>query len=102
MHQASSLFIGKINNAKDPKEVKQDGYNRRRQKQRKRTILTGTWNIQGIRNKMVDILEEINRLNQDILILTEGCGSEVQGDYLHFNNGVEKHKRAQRGVSILI
>ena len=106
MHQASSLFIGKINNAKKPKEVKQDGYNRRRQKQRKRTILIGTWNIQGIRNKMVDILEEIKRLNQDIIILTEtkkkGCGSEVQGDYLHFYSGVEKHKRAQRGVSILI
>ena len=60
---------------------------------RNRTLSVGKWNIQGIRNTKVvflnpfnvKIMEEIKRLNQDIIVLTETkkerCESVNQGTY---------------------
>ena len=83
-----------------------DGFNNRRKKQRKRTILLGTWNVQGIRNKTEEIMKAITELKEDIIILTEtkkkGSGLEIQGPYIHLYTGVPKEKHAQRGVSIMV
>jgi hypothetical protein len=41
-----------------------------------------------------------------MIVLTEtkkkGKGSGDQGSYVHLFSGVEKHKRAQRGISVMI
>jgi exonuclease III len=63
-------------------------------------------NVQGIRNKTGEITKSLEKLKQDIMILTEikkkGNGIEILGLYLHFYSGVPKEKRAKRGVSILV
>jgi len=43
----------------------------RRLKLRKRTLKFGTWNVQGHRNKMEEIIREINTMNMDVVVLTE-------------------------------
>jgi exonuclease III len=66
----------------------------------------GTWNVQGCRNKMEEILSEINELKMDVVVLTETkkkrTGSETLENYIHLFSGVNKYKRAKRGVSVLI
>ena len=53
---------------------------RRRTKQRKRTTIFGTWNVQGISRKVNEVASELKHLKVDIAILTEtkkkGKGSE--------------------------
>ena len=65
-----------------------------------------TWNVQGCRGKMQEIIKEMEQLGIDIASITEtkkkGFGSEVIGNYLHFYSGVQKENRAKRGVSLLI
>jgi exonuclease III len=64
------------------------------------------WNVQGCKNKMEEIVREINITKMDILVLTEtkkkGTGSETSGNCIHLFSGVKKYERAKRGVSILI
>lgn len=66
----------------------------------------GTWNVQGIRLKWQNIMEEIQEMKMDCIVLTEtkrkGSGMEESGGYIHFYSGVPKENRAKRGVSILI
>lgn len=66
----------------------------------------GTWNVQGLSQKLNDVISESKNANMDIVVLTEtkkkGVGSENLGQYDHFFSGVPKDKRAQQGVSILI
>jgi exonuclease III len=66
----------------------------------------GTWNVQGCRNKMEEILSEINEMKMDVVVLTEtkkkGTGSETLENYIHLFSGVKKYERAKRGVSVLI
>ena len=65
-----------------------------------------TWNVQGCRNKMEEIIREINIMKMDVVVLTEtkkkGTGSETLGNYIHLFSGVNKYERAKRGLSILI
>lgn len=87
-----------------PKKPK--GFGRNRQWLRKRTMNLGTWNIQGIRTKEVEVFREIEKSNLDITILTEtkkkGTGEEYKHNFLHIWSGVEKSIRAKRGVSIVV
>lgn len=73
---------------------------------RKRITNIGTWNVQGFKQKINEVIHEINRLNIDIAVITEtkrkGQGSENIGEYDYFYSGVPKEKRAQQGVGILI
>ena len=59
-----------------------------------------------MRNKTPEVIQEIERLHQNIIALTEtkkkGKSSEDQGSYIHLLSGVEKHKQAQRGISKMI
>lgn len=77
-----------------------------RQRLRKRTMNIGTWNIQGLGTKQREVISEIEKLNLDIIILTEtkkkGTGEEVLNEYLHVWSGVPKDFRARSGVSFLI
>jgi hypothetical protein len=92
--------------AKKPIGYTLDRCNLRRNKLRKRTARLGTWNVQGIRNKTGEIVKGLEKLKQDIMILTETKkkrnGVEILGPYLHFHSGVPKEKRTKRGVSILV
>jgi len=69
-------------------------------------MIFGTWNVQGASRKMSEITLELKQQNVDIAVITEtkkkGKGSENLGYYDHFYSGVDKDKRAQQGVSILI
>ena len=69
-------------------------------------MIIGTWNVQGISNKLGEVMREINHFKQDIIVLTEtkkkGSGIEIQNAYLHLYSGIAKDKRAKRGVSVLI
>lgn len=66
----------------------------------------GTWNVQGIGQKMDTIISEVSKLNLDIVTLTETKkkenGSNTVGDYVHIYTGVSKEKRAARGVSLIV
>jgi len=66
----------------------------------------GTWNVQGIREKMEEITSQSGKLKMDIIGPTEterkGTGSEIAGGYVHMYSGVSKDRRAERGVSTLI
>lgn len=83
-----------------------DGTNGKRQWKRKRTIIFGTWNVQSLTNKKMEVFKEISKANLDIVILTEtklkGKGQEMVGSYLHIWSGIDKSKRAAAGVSILL
>ncbi|XP_049778037.1 uncharacterized protein LOC126175324 [Schistocerca cancellata] len=106
MRCANSPFIGKTSLVKKPIRLQQDGYNRRRKRLRKRTVLIGVWNIQGLQNKVGEVIKEMEARNQDIIILSEtkkkGRGIERIGSYTHFYSGVPKNQRAKRGISILM
>lgn len=88
------------------KPRKSDGTKRKRHLAMKRTLRIGTWNIQGIANKYVEIEEEISKQNIDIIALSEtkkkGQGNEKLKKYIHLWSGVEKHERAKAGVSLLV
>ena len=64
-----------------------------------------TWNVQGYRGKMQEIIKEMEQLRSDIASITEtkkkGSGTELIGNYLHFYSGVPKESRGKR-VSLLI
>ncbi|XP_044745289.1 uncharacterized protein LOC123307136 [Coccinella septempunctata] len=66
----------------------------------------GTWNVQGMKDKVVEISRECESLRMDIVVLTEtkkkGIGSEILDNYVHIFGGVPKDQRAKRGVSLLI
>ncbi|KAK7872016.1 hypothetical protein R5R35_004529 [Gryllus longicercus] len=66
----------------------------------------GTWNIQGLRTKREEVVTEINKMNIDIIILTEtkkkATGEEDIGEYWHAWSGVPKSHRARSGVSVLM
>lgn len=66
----------------------------------------GTWNIQGIRQKIHIIASELSQTKLDIIIVTETrkkeTGTNTVGEYVHIYTSVSKEKRAARGVSLLI
>jgi exonuclease III len=66
------------------------------------TLKFGTWNVQGCRNKMEEIIREINRMKMDVVVLTEtekkGTGNETLRNYMQLLNGVKKYEMAKRGV----
>ena len=72
----------------------------------KRTLIFGTWNVQGISNKLTEVVSEIEKNQIDIAVVTEtkkkGHGSENLGCYDMFYSGVSKDQRAQQGVAILV
>ena len=63
----------------------------------------GTWNVQGIFNKMDDVISSLAQQQVDIAFLSEtkrkGQGNENRNNYVHFWSGVNKGKRAKAGVS---
>jgi exonuclease III len=78
----------------------------RRPKLRNTTLKFGTWNVQGCRNKMEEIISEVSTMKMDAVVLTEtkkkGAGSETLGNKIHIFSGVKKYERTKRGVSVLI
>jgi len=66
----------------------------------------GTWNLQGIGEKMEKVIQEMNSINMNIVVLTKTkkkrSGTEIIGSYVHIFSGVPKHQRARRGVLIMI
>ena len=48
-----------------------DSGNGNRQRKRIRLLRIGTWNVQGISTKQIEVLREIERLKIDIAALTE-------------------------------
>jgi len=85
MQRASSSFIvKKTRNAKKPKAKPWKSDGDRRLKLRNMTFKFGTWNVQGCRNKMKEIIREINITKMDVVFLTEkkGTGSEKLGNYI--------------------
>lgn len=66
----------------------------------------GTWNIQGIAPKYIEVFEQLTKFRVDVCALTEtkkkGMGMEIRGDYVHIYSGVPKEKRAKAGISIAI
>ncbi|XP_044745745.1 uncharacterized protein LOC123307480 [Coccinella septempunctata] len=69
-------------------------------------MIFGTWNVQGIRGKLVEVEKVMKQGKVDIVALTEtkkkGNGIEQVGDYIHVYSGVPKSNRASKGVSLLI
>jgi hypothetical protein len=87
MQRANSLLIIKKQEMlKKPntKPRKSDGD--RRLKPRNRSLKFDTWDIQGCRNKIEEIIREINIMKMDVVVLTEtrkkGAGSETLGNYI--------------------
>jgi len=72
----------------------------------KRIMRIGTWNVQGISTKELEVFREINKHNIDIAALTEtkrkGKGTEEKYGYIHVYSGVPKEERARSGVSLAI
>jgi exonuclease III len=54
----------------------------------------GTWNVQGCRNKMEEIISEISVMKMDVVVLTEtkqkGTGNETLENCIHLFSGVKK------------
>ena len=77
-----------------------------RHKLRKRTLEFGTWNVQGISNKQIEVVSELRNKGVDLAVLTEtkkkGQGSQSFKDYDLFYSGVSKDQRARQGVAILV
>ena len=72
MHRASSSLITKNQKMlKKPNIKPQKSDVGRRLKLRNRTLKFGTWNVQGCRNKMEEIIREINIMKMDVVVLTE-------------------------------
>lgn len=74
---------------KKPRKRTRNGQiNRRRHKLRKRITSFGIWNVQGFSRKINEAIYELNRLNMDIVVITEtkrkGQGSENIGEYDYF------------------
>ncbi|GBM35844.1 Craniofacial development protein 2 [Araneus ventricosus] len=71
----------------------------------KQTHIFGTWNVQGLTEKRKETFSEIERENEDLVVLTEtklrGTGQEEHGKYIHLYSGV-KTGYARAGVSIFI
>jgi len=94
--------------AKKPRQRlgKRDGLSSKRHEARKRLMNYGTWNVQGIRGKMEEIISELGKLKMDVIGLTEikrkGIGTEIIRDNFHLYSGVSKDRKAERGVSILV
>ncbi|XP_045474908.1 craniofacial development protein 2-like [Harmonia axyridis] len=65
-----------------------------------------TWNVQGISNKMHEILLVLDENSTDFAVLTEtkrkGKDNEDRDNYIHLWSGVDKSRRAAAGVSIPI
>lgn len=82
------------------------GFTVERPRARKRFMNYGTWNVQGSRGKMLEIVSELETMKMDIVTLTEtkkkGHGTNAVGKYFHIFSGVPKEQRAKRGVSILV
>ena len=78
--------------------------NLRRQKLRKGTMNIGIWNVQGISNKMDEV---ISSLEQQVgIAFPSETKRKVQGNenrnyYEHFWSGVNKGKKAKAEISIL-
>ena len=62
-----------------------------------------TLNVQGCRNKMEEIMKEVDTMKLDLIILTEtkknGTGNDTLGSYIHRYSGVDKHRRAKKRSS---
>ena len=58
-----------------------------RLKLRKGTSNIGKWNVQSFRNKIVEIIKEVDTMELDLIILTGikkiGTGNETLGNYIH-------------------
>ena len=59
----------------------------------------GTWNIQGMRTKETEVMREIDKMNMDIVVLSEtkkkSKGIEKKGNYMHIFSGIPKEERAR-------
>lgn len=69
----------------------------RRRLARKRTMRLITWNLQGISNKMHEILLVLDENSTDFAVLTEtkrkGKDNEDRDNYIHLWSGVDKSRR---------
>jgi len=92
------------NPAKMPRNLNDNKGNR--QRQQKRLMRIGMWNVQGISTKQIEVFSELECPNVDIAALMEtkrkGNGTEEGKNYIQIYSGVSKDQRARCGVSLLI
>lgn len=90
----------------DAQNIKNSVRDFSQRKTRKRQILVGTWNVQGWKNKIMEVTQEFHKANIDILVTSEmkkkGNGCDNIDGTLLFWSGVGKDQRAKAGIGILI
>lgn len=102
------LGIG-TNNGTDVQMTNRQGKGNRsgKTKNGKSTWKLGTWNVRSINNKEQELSDEFDKLDIDILTLTEtkrkGNGEEIlENGHLLIYSGVASEKRAAEGVGCII
>jgi len=85
-----------------PKPRDQTGAQWRRHWQSKSSITRATWNVQGCRVKMQEMIKEMEQLRINIASITEtkkkGSGPEVIGNNLYFYSDVPKENGEERSL----
>ena len=82
----------KKGNVKIPNRLQPHGFNKDKlHKLHKRTTIIGVCNIQGLRKKVVYVINEFESRNLDIVVLSEtkkkGNGVETNAPYIHLYSG---------------
>jgi hypothetical protein len=66
----------------------------------------GCWNVHGLTKKIQEIPSELQKLSTDVVILSEanknGKGDKYLEGFIHFQSWVNKGKRENARVSIVI
>lgn len=76
-------------------------------KQAKRTIRIGTWNIRSLKGKETELVEEFEKARLDILTITEtkkkGKGIiKTKNNHIMIYSGVECSERAKAGIGCIV
>jgi hypothetical protein len=96
----------KHTNAKRPKDIENRCKHMNTPNKRKWTMHFGCWHVHRLTKKIQEILSELQKLNTDVAILSEanknGKGDKYLEDFIHFRSWVNKGKRENARVSIII
>ena len=72
----------------------------------KRTMNIGTWNIQSVRSKEIELVQEMRKYKISILGVTEtkkkGQGIEDLGSHKLLYSGVSRNEQAKGGVGLIV